>query len=173
MLKFVPIAAAALMAMSAHAVQKDITVTATVDATLEMLSADGSALPTTMQMQYMPGVGLQPAVVNTKIFTNNKANDVQIRLASSPSLTNQTNPGANPAPLTVKLGDETLGTTVKTLQANAIFPGDVTDGSIVLPLSIAQSSPQTLDTGSYQGLVSLVLTQSAAATGGGETGGGD
>ena len=171
MLKFVPIAAAALMAMSAHAVEKNITVTANVDATLELASADGSALPTTMQMQYLPGVGLQPAVVNTKIFTNDKANNVEVRLASSPSLTNQTNPSADPAPLTVKLGDETLGTTVKTLQANAIFPSDVKDGSIVLPLSIAQSTVKVLETGSYQGLVSLVLTHSAAATGGGEGGG--
>lgn len=173
MLKFVPIAAAALMAMSAHAVQKDITVTATVDATLEMLSADGSALPTTMQMQYLPGVGLQPAVVNTKIFTNDKARDLQIRLASSPSLTNQTNPGANSASLKVELGGNEVTTTASTLTASTIFPGDAKEGSIVLPLSIAQSSPQTLDTGSYQGLVSLVLTQSAAATGGGGTGGGD
>lgn len=171
MLKFVPIAAAALMAMSTHAVEKNITVTANVDATLELLSADGSALPTTMQMQYLPGVGLQPAVVSTKIFTNDKAKNVEVRLASSPSLTNQTNPSADAAPLTVKLGDETLATTVKTLQAAEIFLGDVKDGSIVLPLSIAQSTPGVLLTGSYQGLVSLVLTQSAAATGGGEGGG--
>lgn len=94
MLKFVPIAAAALMSMSAYAVQKDITVTANIDTTLEMLSADGSALPATVQMQYLPGSGLQATEVNTKIFTNDKAKDLQIRLAAEPSMKNQTNPGA-------------------------------------------------------------------------------
>lgn len=164
MLKFVPIAAAALMAMSmsAHAVQKDITVTATVDTTLEMLSADGSALPTTMQMQYLPGTGLQPAVVNTKIFTNDKTKDVQIRLASSPSLTNQTSPGSAAVPLKVKLGGNELTTTASTLTAATTFPGTVAEGSVVLPLSIAQSTVAEVPAGSYQGLVSLVLTQAAA-----------
>ncbi|RDI15518.1 cable pilus major pilin CblA [Comamonas sp. AG1104] len=164
MLKFVPIAAAALMAMSAHAVQKDITVTATVDTTLEMLSADGSPLPTTMRMQYLPGSGLQPAVVNTKIFTNDTARDVQIRLASSPSLTNQTNPSADDVALTVKLGGNELTTTASTLTAATTFPGTVAEGSVVLPLSIAQTTVAPITaSGSYQGLVSLVLTQAAAA----------
>lgn len=164
MLKFVPIAAAALMAMSmsAHAVQKDITVTASVDTTLEMLSADGSALPTTMQMQYLPGSGLQAAVVNTKIFTNDKAKNVQIRLASSPSLTNQTSPGSPAIPLTVSLGGNALTTTASTLTAAELFPGELAQGSNVLPLSIAQQTVAAVAAGSYQGLVSVILTQSAA-----------
>lgn len=167
MMKYISIAAAtaaaALMSMSAHAVQKDITVTATVDTMLEMLSADGSALPTTMQMQYLPGSGLQAAVVNTKIFTNDKAKDLQIRLASSPALRNQTSPGANEIPLKVTLGDTELSTTAATLQAAALFPGDLAQGSNVLPLSISQKTVAAVTAaGSYQGLVSVILTQSAA-----------
>jgi len=167
MLKFVPIAAAALMAMSmsmsAHAVQKDITVTANVDTTLEMLSADGSALPTTMNMQYLPGSGLQAAVVNTKIFTNDKAKDLQIRLASLPALKNQTSPGAPEIPLAVSLGDTALSTTASTLKVAEIFPGELAQGSNVLPLSIAQKTVEAVTaSGSYQGLVSVILTQSAA-----------
>ena len=165
MLKYVPIATAALMSMSAYAVQKDITVTANVDTTLEVLSADGSALPTTMQMQYLPGAGLQPAVVNTKIFTNDKAKNLQIRLATDPSLQNQTNPGAATIPLTVKLGDTTLTTTATTLKGADLFQGELAQGSNVLPLSIGQKTVAAVTaSGSYQGLVSIILTQSAASS---------
>ncbi|MBR8066760.1 cable pilus major pilin CblA [Burkholderia ambifaria] len=164
MLKYLPIAAAALMSMSAHAVQKDITVTANVDSTLEMLSADGSALPTTMQMQYLPGAGLQATVVNTKIFTNDKAKDLQIRLATDASLKNRTSPGALEIPLTVKLGDTELSTTAKTLKTTDLFPGELAQGSNVLPLSIGQKTVAAITaSGSYQGLVSVILTQSAAS----------
>ncbi|MCA8352493.1 cable pilus major pilin CblA [Burkholderia cepacia] len=164
MLKYVPIAAAALMSMSAHAVQKDITVTANVDTTLEMLSADGSALPTTMQMQYLPGSGLQAAEVNTKIFTNDKAKDLQIRLAAEPALKNQTSPGAKEIPLAVKLGTTALSTTATTLKASEIFTGELAQGSNVLPLSIEQKTVGAITAaGSYQGLVSVIVTQSAAS----------
>ncbi|RKT99881.1 Cro/Cl family transcriptional regulator [Burkholderia sp. Nafp2/4-1b] len=164
MLKYVPIAAAALMSMSAYAVQKDITVTANVDTTLEMLSADGSSLPTTMQMQYLPGTGLQAAVVNAKIFTNDKAKDLQIRLAADASLKNQTSPGAAEIPLTVKLGDTELSTTAKTVKTADLFLGELAQGSNVLPLSIGQKTVAAVTaSGSYQGLVSVILTQSAAS----------
>ncbi|AYQ41935.1 giant cable pilus [Burkholderia aenigmatica] len=164
MLKFIPIAAAALTSMSAHAVQKDITITANVDTTLEMLSADGSALPTTMQMQYLPGSGLQAAQVNTKIFTNDKAKDLQIRLASTPALKNQTNPGAAEIPLAVKLGATEVTTTATTLKVAELFPGELAQGSNVLPLSIEQTKVEPVTaSGNYQGLVSVILTQSAAS----------
>ncbi|KVG35449.1 cable pilus major pilin CblA [Burkholderia diffusa] len=166
MLKFVPIAAAALMSMSAYAVQKDITVTANIDTTLEMLSADGSALPATVQMQYLPGSGLQATEVNTKIFTNDKAKDLQIRLAAEPSMKNQTNPGAPEIPLSVNLGSTELSTTAATLKASEIFTGELAQGSNVLALSIKQKKAEALTaSGNYQGVVSVIVTQSAASGG--------
>nr|CAC18738.1 adhesin major subunit pilin [Burkholderia cepacia] len=167
MLKYVPIAAAALMSMSAHAVQKDITVTANIDTTVEMLSADGSALPNTMQMQYLPGSGLQVTEVKTKIFTNDNAKDLQVRLATEPSLKNLTKPGADEIKLAVKLGGTALSTKATTLKASDIFTGDLAQGSNMMPLSIAQQdvAPVTA-AGSYQGLVSLIVTQSATSTDG-------
>lgn len=166
MLKFVPIAAVALMSisMSAHAVQKDITVTANVDTTLEILSADGSALPTTMQMQYLPGQGLQAAEVMTKIFTNDVKKDLQIRLSMAPTLRNITNPGADEVPLAVKLGSTDVTTQAETLKAADIFTGDIKSGSNAMPLSIAQKDAGVLAaSGSYRGVVSVILTQSAAS----------
>ncbi|HDR9506982.1 Cro/Cl family transcriptional regulator [Burkholderia cepacia] len=164
MLKYIPIAAVALMSMSAHAAQKDITVTANIDTTLEMLSADGSALPTTMTMQYMPGSGLQSAAVSAKIFTNDKAKDLQIRLAAVPSLKNQTNPGAAAIPLAVKLGGTELSTTAATLKASEIFTGELAQGSNALELSISQKTAESVTaSGNYQGVVSVIVTQSAAS----------
>ncbi|UEP46742.1 cable pilus major pilin CblA [Burkholderia ambifaria] len=164
MLKYIPIAAVALMSMAAHAAQKDITVTANVDTTVEMLSADGSALPTTMQMQYMPGTGLQSATVSAKIFTNDKAKDLQIRLAAVPSLKNLTTPGAAEIPLAVKLGGTELSTTAATLKASEIFTGELAQGSNALELSIAQKTAAAVTaSGSYQGVVSVIVTQSAAS----------
>jgi hypothetical protein len=164
MLKFIPITAAALMSMSAFAVQKDITVTANVDSSIEMLSADGTPLPTTMQMQYLPGVGLQTASVNTKIFTNAPDKDLDIRLASeTPSLKNQTNPGAPDIPLKVSLGDIELKAAPTKLIAKDLFLGDLASGSIAMPLSIAQETPAEVTSGNYQGLVSVILTQNTAS----------
>lgn len=56
---FTPVALAALFSLSAMAVQKDITITADIDPTVELLQADGTALPSSLKMTYIPGVGLQ------------------------------------------------------------------------------------------------------------------
>lgn len=65
-----PLLVTAIMgfAINASAVQKDITVTANVDATLDMTTDTGEVLPSTMEMTYMPGVGLEPVTQMTKIF---------------------------------------------------------------------------------------------------------
>lgn len=164
MLKIAPIAAAALFSMSAFAVQKDITVTASVDPTLEILTADGSALPSSVAMSYMPGKGLQTKEVMTKIFSNDKSKDLQVRLATDVTMTNVTNPGAAPVPLAVKFGGQAITTAATTLKASEMFLGDLSQGSNSLALSISQKTPGELaEAGNYLGVVSLVVTQAAAA----------
>lgn len=49
------VALATVYSFSVSAVQKDITVTANIDSTLELLQADGSSLPSTMKLDFMPG----------------------------------------------------------------------------------------------------------------------
>ncbi|EOH3099081.1 CfaE/CblD family pilus tip adhesin [Salmonella enterica] len=51
------VALATVYSFSVSAVQKDITVTANIDSTLELLQADGSSLPSTMKLDFMPGNG--------------------------------------------------------------------------------------------------------------------
>ena len=53
------IVAGMFASFNAFAVQKDITVVADVDENIEMLQADGSALPQSLRMNHLPGYGLQ------------------------------------------------------------------------------------------------------------------
>jgi hypothetical protein len=162
--KFVkPLLATVIMgvAINAFAVQKDITVTANIDATLDMTTDTGAALPSTMEMSYMPGTGLQPLTQQTKIFSNDAEKDVNISLAGTPQLMD--NLGVNPAiPLSVKYGSTALTTTPQVLAATTLFPtGDTSNGSIIQPLMISQATQKTVPSGNYSGVVSLILTQAA------------
>lgn len=65
------------VAGSALAVQKDITVTANVDAALDMTQTDNTALPKAVEMQYLPGQGLQSYQLMTKIWSNDVTKDVK------------------------------------------------------------------------------------------------
>ncbi|CAI1142363.1 MULTISPECIES: CS1 type fimbrial major subunit [Serratia] len=162
---FAPIALAALFSLSAMAVQKDITVTADIDPTVELLQSDGTALPSSIKMTYLPGVGLQKQTLSTKIFTNDATKQVEMRLLATPSLTSITTPTAAAIPLTVSYNGKALTTAVtkdSTLEPAVLFPnGRLDGGSVPFDLVIAQSTPGLVTTsGSYQGVVSLVLNTS-------------
>ena len=156
-----PLMATAIMglAINAYAVQKDITVTANVDATLDMTTDTGDVLPSTMEMGYMPGVGLEPVTQSTKIYSNDAEKDVNISLAGAPQLMDTVGVNQNIA-LTVKYGDLILSQAPKVMTASHLFPtGDTTNGSIIQPLKISQSTQVPVASGSYSGVVSVVLTQ--------------
>lgn len=154
--------AASLVSFSALAVQKDITVTASVDTSVELTQADGTALPSAVPMSYRPGVGLLPVSLSTKIFSNDATKDMEMRLVNTPELVQTA--VANPVrvALAVKYNNMTLSTAPTTLTAGEAFPGgDTTNGSIMMPLEIAQASVSPLtSTGNYAGMVSIALVQS-------------
>ena len=149
------------MAINAFAVQKDITVTANVDATLDMTTDTGDVLPSTMEMRYMPGVGLEPVTQSTKIYSNDATKDVNINLAGTPQLMDTV--GVNPnIPLSVKYGDLTLTQSQQTMSATTLFPnGETANGSIIQPLIVSQATQAPVASGNYSGVVSVVLTQAA------------
>lgn len=159
LLSLVPALALALVSFSAAATQKDITVVASVDPAVELLQADGTALPTTMTMAYLPGNGLQPTEVNTRIFTNAVSN-MSIRLAATPSLINNTNAAAPAVPLAVTYGGTAVTTTATVLTSANLFPGgDITNGSVAQSLRISQATPGAIAlAGTYQGVVGVVVT---------------
>ncbi|MGB7802317.1 CS1 type fimbrial major subunit [Buttiauxella sp.] len=146
------------VAVNAFAVEKDITVNATVDSTLDMTLSDGQPLPTSVDMQYTPGVGLSPTTLDTKIWSNDAGKDIKASLASTPVLTNTTGTGSQT--LAVKLGSQAITPAPVTLAASELFPtGEVNQGSVTLPLEILPATTSPLNSGNYTGMVSLILAQ--------------
>ncbi|MBJ3813542.1 Cro/Cl family transcriptional regulator [Shimwellia pseudoproteus] len=163
--KAAAVALASLFSVSAFAVQKDITVVADIDPTIELLQADGSALPQSLRMSYLPGVGLLNEKVSTKIYTNDATQKVQVRLLSEPQLLAVTNPSAAAIPLKVTYNGSELSTAVIDLQPATLFPnGRIDNGSIPMDLVIGQKTPGVVATaGSYQGVVSVILNTAAVS----------
>lgn len=156
-------AAALIAAFSAGAVQRDITVTADIDSTIDVTQADGTALPSSVAMQYLPGKGLNAYRQSIKFWSNVADRNLNISLATSPSLTDAN--GANAIPLSVTVNGTALTTTASTLTFASLFPAGITNGSSAVPLMISQTNPgSTVASGRYSGIVSLVVTQ-ATATG--------
>ena len=152
------IVAAMTTSVSALAIQKDITVNASVDSQLDMTQADNTPLPASIDMQYLPGRGLESYRLNTKVWSNSATSNVKVRLANAD--------GAETIPMTVKLGDKTLSTADVEYTGTELFPGSIENGSAVLPLTISQTTKGILKTGQYSGVVSLMLTQATTTEGG-------
>jgi hypothetical protein len=151
-------------AFATQAVQKDITVNANVDASIDMTQPDNTALPSSINMQYLPGKGLTPFNLNTKIWSNDAKAGVNIRLVRAASLADVN--GTTTIPLTVSLGGKTLSLTNMLLDAATLFPAGISNGSDVLPLRFAQAAQTPVATGTYSGIVSLIVTQATVTPGG-------
>ena len=150
-------------AFSVSAAQRDITVTADIDNTVDITLANGSPLPTTATMQYIPKKGLASYSEQVKLWSNATDRDLLVSLVNAPSLTD-TN-GANPIPLKVSLNGNALSTTASTMTYATTFPNGIENGSSAMPLVISQAQPAEITTaGSYTGVVSLLVTQAAAST---------
>ncbi|CAM6220811.1 Colonization factor antigen I subunit B [Citrobacter sedlakii] len=158
------IVAAMTTSVSALAIQKDITVNANVDSQLDMTQADNTPLPASIDMQYLPGRGLESYRLNTKVWSNSATSNVKVRLVSAAQLINAD--GDQTVPMTVKLGEKTLTTTDAEFTGAELFPGSVENGSSVLPLIISQTTKGILKTGQYSGVVSLMLTQATTTESG-------
>lgn len=142
---------------AAQAVQKDITVTANIDTSIDMTQSDNTALPSSINMQYLPGKGLTPYNLGTKVWSNSDKAAVNVRLVRAASLTDVN--GATTIPLTVSLGGKTLSLTNTLLDAATLFPAGIDNGSDVLPLRFAQTTQGVIASGTYSGIISLVVTQ--------------
>lgn len=152
------VAAMFSVAGSALAVQKDITVTANVDAALDMTQTDNTALPKAVEMQYLPGQGLQSYQLMTKIWSNDVTKDVKMQLVSPAQLV-QSLDASKIVPLTVTWGGEEIkADAATTFTATKIFASDaLTNGSLAKNLMFAQTTKGVLETGIYRGVVSIYL----------------
>ncbi|CNG99932.1 Colonization factor antigen I subunit B [Yersinia thracica] len=148
---------------NAQAVQRDITITADVDASIDITHADGTALPGTIKLQYIPGRGLAPTTISTKIWSNSATSNVNVSLLNAAQMRNAVTGTA--VPLTVSLGadEKALTTTATSFTYASLFPNGVANGSNILPLKFAQTTQGILATGSYSGVVNLLITQATTA----------
>lgn len=157
-LSYLLLSAAILTFTSAHAVTRDITVTASIDPTVDITLADGTALPDTIAMQYLPGTGLSSVSKDVKLWSNSTTANLTIALASSPALSAPT--ASTTIPLSVKLNGTLLSTAASTLTYATYFPNGIVNGSITIPLEISQATKGIVTAaGNYSGTVSLVLAQ--------------
>lgn len=160
------IVAVAVMGFSlnAMAIQKDITVNANVDPSLDMTLSDAQQLPESVNMQYIPGNGLAPYAMQAKIWSN-AYSDVNIALVNNVLLYDRAG-SATTVPLTISYGGTALTTTNTKLLKTVLFPGGATtiaQGSIAQELKFTQTTPGILPAGNYTGVVSIVLTQATSA----------
>lgn len=145
-------------AFSVNAVQRDITVTADIDPTVDVTLADGTPLPSSIAMQYLPGKGLAAHKENIKFWTNTADRALNVSLANTPTLTDAN--GANPIPLSVSVNGTSLSTTATPFDYATTFPSGIANGSSTMPLVISQTVPGVVTAaGTYTGIVSLVVTQ--------------
>ncbi|MBF4114182.1 CS1 type fimbrial major subunit [Enterobacter cloacae] len=160
-IKFISLVSVLATAFSVNAVQRDITVTADIDPTVDVTLADGSPLPSSIAMQYLPGKGLAAHKENIKFWSNTPDRALNVSLANTPSLTDAN--GANPIPLSVSVNGKTLSTTATSLAYATTFPSGIANGSSTMPLVISQTTPGVVsEAGTYTGIVSLVVTQATA-----------
>lgn len=163
MIRFTLGSIALLTAVGAGAVQQDITVTADIDSTVSLTKTDGTALPDSVKLVYRAGKGLDPYKENVKLWSNAPDTNILISLIGNPQLTDQN--GNNPIPLAVSINGSALSPTATTLTYANVFTNGITNGSQALPLVISQKTEEPVSvTGSYSGVVSIVLTQATSTT---------
>ncbi|MTD28098.1 CS1 type fimbrial major subunit [Erwinia sorbitola] len=162
--KLIAVAGMLVTAFGTSAVQRDITVTADIDPTVDITLADGSSLPSSIAMQYLPGKGLAAHKENIKFWSNTEDRALNVSLANAPSLTDAN--GSNAIPLSVSVNGKKLSTTATSLAYATTFPSGIANGSSTMPLVIAQATPGNVSSaGTYTGIVSLIVTQATAPVG--------
>ncbi|MFB3306001.1 CS1 type fimbrial major subunit [Pseudomonas sp. AMR01] len=156
--------ASSLIAANSQAAETNITVTANVDPTLSLTQADGTAIPKSLEMTYIPGKGLSDYILPVKIFTNDTSKNILMRLNTTPLLVNSVD-SSKTVPLTVSFGGNALSTSSDATITGSSIVWDSNGGSPSQELKIKQTQLAALTgAGQYSGTVGIVITQSAATT---------
>lgn len=152
------------LSLNAMAVQKDITINANVDPSLDMTLSDAQPLPESVSMQYIPGNGLAAYTMQAKIWSN-EYSDVKIKLVNDVMLYDRAG-STTTVPMTISYGGSALTTTDTTLAKTTLFPGgeaSIAQGSVAQELKFTQKTPGVLAAGNYTGVVSIYLSQATTS----------
>lgn len=147
--------------------KKNITVTASIDPSIDILKADGAALPSNVSLNYSPGTkSFTSEVIQTAIYTNDVSKGVNVYLNAEPKLTHTTDTSKQ-INMEISFGGKKLTTTPQKIDANALNFGasgnDNVSGAQELVIgTTTQTSDPTAD--QYQGVVSLVVVQDTSTS---------
>lgn len=155
-------AALATASLSAHAAEAEIAVWASVDPTLALLKADGTALDDSVRMVHNPVTGLLVDwTERVRIYSNAPDEDIEVRLGADPALVLEGG-GGTPVPLAVSLNGEALSTTPRTYEASKLFDDPLLGISIPMDLRIAQGNTTAIAVkGKYAGIVTIAMVQAS------------
>ncbi|MEU8560546.1 CS1 type fimbrial major subunit [Streptomyces cyaneofuscatus] len=136
-----------------------VTILVDVDPTLTLLQADGSALPDAVKLDHASGRGLIPWSEQTRIYSNDIDQDVEVRLINEPVLTGDA-AGTLSVPLAVTLNGRELSLAAMDFLAADLFDGALPGASVSMPLQIAQKTPGAIDAADrFQGVISIAMRQ--------------
>ncbi|ELE6820437.1 fimbrial protein [Escherichia coli] len=150
--------------MGASAAEKNITVTASVDPTIDLMQSDGTALPSAVNIAYLLGEKrFESARINTQVHTNDKTKGIQIKLANdNVVMTNLSDPSKT-IPLEVSFAGTKLSTAATSFTADQLNFGaagvETVSATQELVINAGSTQQNNIVAGNYQGLVSIVLTQ--------------
>jgi hypothetical protein len=153
---------ALVASMGASAVEKSITVTASVDPTLDLVQSNGDALPTSVALEYSPAAEkFKRYTLNTAVHTNDESKGIVVKLAESAKLTNILD-SSDTIPMSVTWAGKTLSTSDTSVTANTLNFGStgIKGVSASQELVIDAQPTSAPNAGNYQGVVTIVLTQS-------------
>ncbi|ANJ87203.1 CS1 type fimbrial major subunit [Pandoraea oxalativorans] len=151
---------------AAHAAEVVIDLSANIDPTLSVLQANGSPMPQNLDLSYNAATrDIAAPTIQTRLFTNDATQNIQVRLGTASSLVHATNSTVAAIPLTVQLDGRTITTAATTFNASDVWSGSGGGESRTLALTVAGRAPGTDApvAGRYVGRLDMVILASAAA----------
>ena len=165
-------AVALITTANAYALEKNIVVNATINSSVDLTMADKSPMPSSIDLNYIPGVGLATYATQVKLWSNDPNTGVSISLGNDTDLHSMMPGDSSTIPLAISLNGTNLnsgpllagpgGPTVTpyTLNASQLFPtGSTKDGSIPLEFMIKPTATTSPNAGQYQGVINLIIAQ--------------
>ncbi|HAG0390713.1 TPA: hypothetical protein G8S59_004009 [Salmonella enterica] len=133
-----------------------ITVTADVDPSLALVSANNTSLQD-ISIAYIPSRGLQTGSEQVRIASNDNQHGVDVSLSQDVQLVNASDPSVK-VPMSVTLGSNDLTTSKAANFGKGIFINGETSP---MTLTVSPTSKtDSLASGHYSGVINIVLAQS-------------
>jgi len=150
-----------LSSASAMAFESQITVNAEIDPDYGMLTAQGTPLPQSIDMTYIPSVGLKTWEQDVTFYTNIDNTNMVLSLKDDAVITDPSS--LNSINLNVSVNGQTITKSGTTFNWAKVFPKGIGRGA-TLPMTISQDTSKSpvsniKSAGKYSGTVTLVITK--------------